>query len=122
MQKNNKIENLIKEAIKNLNDLIDVNAIIGKPIDTEDGTIIIPISKVTLGYISGGGEYGEKDKSNIYADYPFSGASGAVVSLKPSGFLVNKGDGYKLIQVPGDIYEKILTKAEDFIATFKQDN
>ena len=117
--KKNKLETLIKQALDNLSELVDVNAVIGKPIDAADGTKIIPISKVTLGYLTGGGEYGEKGKYNLYADYPFTGASGAVVSLKPSAFLVNKGNDFKIIQAPGDIYDKIMEKAEDFIAAYK---
>lgn len=121
MQKNSKIEKLIKEAVDHLAGIIDVNLIVGKPINTLDGATVIPVSKVTFGFISGGGEYGEVDKNSDLGEYPFSGASGAVVSLKPSGFLIDKGDGLKVVQIPGDIYEKAIDVAEDFFKSFKHE-
>lgn len=55
----NKINRVIDTAMKNLSTLVDVNTVIGKPMKTEDGSLIIPVSKVTLGFMTGGGEYGE---------------------------------------------------------------
>ena len=55
-QISNKIEEVMNSAMENLRPLIDVDVVIGKAIE-KDGITIIPLSKVTMGYVSGGGEY-----------------------------------------------------------------
>ena len=60
MQENNdKIENLMKQAITKIKDIIDTNTVIGNPINCLDGNMIIPITKVTIGFVVGGGEYSQ---------------------------------------------------------------
>ena len=110
----NKIDNLISNAIKNLNGLIDVNTIIGKPFVTEAGTII-PISKVSMGFLTGGGEYGDVKYFKKDENYPFSGGSGAVVSMNPVGFLIDNGSGYKIIPLKNDMYDKLFNACENII-------
>lgn len=117
----NKIDNLISNAIKNLNGLVDVNTIIGKPFVTETGTII-PISKVTVGYLTGGGEYGDVKYFKKDENYPFSGGSGAVVSMNPIGFLIDNGNGYRLIPMKSDMYDKLLGACENIIDSFATKN
>ena len=56
---NNKINKAIETAIKSLGTIIDVNTVVGKPIKTENGDYVVPISKVTIGVLAGGGEYGK---------------------------------------------------------------
>ena len=117
----NKIENLISNAIKNLNGLVDVNTIIGKPFITEMGSIF-PISKVTMGFLTGGGEYGDVKYFKKDENYPFSGGSGAVVSLNPVGFLIETDSGYKLIPIKNDMYDKLLNACENIIDSFTGKN
>lgn len=114
MEKQNKIDNLIDNAMQNLNAMVDVNTIIGSPIVTENGTII-PVSKVTMGYLTGGGEYGEVKYFKKDENYPFSGGSGAIVSMKPEGFLVYEGKGYRLIPMCSDTYDKLMNICENVI-------
>lgn len=113
-EKTNKIDNLITNALKNLNNLIDVNTIIGKPVLSENCTII-PVSKVTMGFLTGGGEYGDVKYFKKDENYPFSGGSGAVVSLKPMVFLINNGEGYKVVPVENTIYDKIAGVCESIV-------
>ena len=113
--KNNKINKVIETTLKNLNGLVDVNTVVGKPIKTEDGEYIIPISKVTVGVLMGGGEYG---KINIFkkgSDLPFSAGNGAVISVKPCGFLLKEDEKYKVLTVSDTPYEKLIDKASEFI-------
>ena len=119
---NNKIRELMSTTFKDLNALIDVNTVVGKPFKTEDGNTVIPISKVTLGFMTGGGEYGEvkpfkKDKS-----IPFAGGSGAVVSLKPSGFLVDNGTSVSHISVSDDLFTRVIESFDNFIKSFKNED
>ena len=107
--------------MKDINSLVDVNTVIGKPFTINDGTMIIPVTKVTMGFMTGGGEYGEIKKINSSPDIPFAGGSSAIVSLKPTGFLIGKGKGVKLITVPTDAFSRAFETAEEFIKTFKNE-
>ncbi|HAK41529.1 MAG TPA: sporulation protein YtfJ, partial [Clostridium sp.] len=81
------IENLMKSTMENIKNMIDVDTVIGNPVSAPDGTTIVPISKVSFGFASGGSEFKDAnlDSSNRH---PFAGGSGAGISLKPVGFLV----------------------------------
>lgn len=90
---NHPIESLLDSAMSNLKDMIDVNTIVGEAIETVNGTVIIPISKVCFGFAAGGSEFnGETiDKDNSYR-LPFGGGSGAAVNITPVGFIVVPGN------------------------------
>lgn len=94
------IEGLMKTTLDNLKQMIDVNTIVGDPVETKDGTVIIPISKVSIGFASGGTEFkGEEGKGDENKKFPFGGGSGAGVSLQPVAFLVVKQDYVRLLPV-----------------------
>ena len=101
MENNNPIDEVLGTALKNIRSLADVNTVIGKPVTSEDGKTIIPVSKVTIGFVAGGGEYGELDKFS--PEHPFAGGSGGAVQLSPIGFLVGgKGEDLRMIDVDSD--------------------
>ena len=110
----NRINNVIETTLKNLGNIIDVNTVIGTPVKASDGTLIIPVSKVIVGVLSGGGEYGKISLFKTGKDLPYSAGNGAIVSVKPCGFLINEGNGYKMISVSDSPYEKLLEKTTDF--------
>jgi len=121
MQKNTKnIEHITEKAIKCLNEIAQGNAVIGKPIKTEDATII-PLTKISMGFLSGGGEYGQVKVIKESKNFPISAGSGAVVSLKPTGFLVI-GKEIKLLKTDNDIYDKFFEKVDDFIGQINEKN
>ena len=93
------IENLMRSTLENLKDMIDSNTIIGEPIETKDGGYIVPVSKVSFGFASGGSEFhpNERDTHN-----PFGGASGAGITVKPVAFLVLKNGVSRLLPVEAD--------------------
>lgn len=75
-------------SMEKIRELVDVNTIVGDPVTSPDGTVIIPISKVSFGFVSGG--------SDIPASAPkevFAGGSGAGITIKPQAFIVVKRDG-----------------------------
>ena len=109
----NRINKAIETALKNVSSLIDVNTVIGKPIKTEDGEYIVPITKVTVGVLSGGGEYGRVSIFKKGSDLPYSAGNGAIVSVKPCGFLIKDDSNFKVISVAESPYEKIIEKASD---------
>lgn len=95
----NKIKDIMDGAMENLKPLIDSNVIIGKVIKSGEFEII-PITKVTLGFVSGGGEYySELKEIRRDTEYPFSGGSGGGVSVHPIGFLVVKQNNIELIKI-----------------------
>lgn len=102
MNEKHPVDSLMQSTMENLRNMIDVNTVIGDPITTADGTSIIPISKVTFGFASGGSEFQPKDyKNNNDSSLPFGGGSGAGVTVKPIAFLVVKDTFVKLIPVEG---------------------
>ena len=89
------IGHLMQTTLENIKDMVDVNTVIGEPIPTVAGPTIIPVSKVSFGFVAGGGEYGKDLLPE--GDNPFAGGSGAGVSVQPVGFLVVGQDGVKVL-------------------------
>ena len=102
------IEGLMLTAMNSIKDMVDVNTIIGEPIETSNNIIIIPISKVGFGFAAGGSEFStetineynkkEKDEQISYK-LPFGGGSGAGVSIAPVAFLVIQANTVKLLPI-----------------------
>ena len=89
------IGNLMQTTLENIKDMVDVNTVIGEPIPTVNGPTIIPVSKVSFGFLAGGGEY---DLNRLPdTETPFAGGSGAGGSVQPVGFLVVGQDGVKVL-------------------------
>lgn len=119
---NHPIEGLMQSTMENIRDMIDVNTIIGEAIETSDGSVILPISRVSFGFASGGSEFfGKKDRdSDRDSKYPFGGASGAGVSLKPVAFIVLKNDTVKLLSVDHEnTYDRIIDSIPQIVDTLK---
>ncbi len=114
-EKHQKINNLIDASMEQLDSLADVNTIIGKPIITASGYQIIPFSKVTLGNLSGGGEYGDVKVIKEIDSLPFAGASGAVISMKPMGFLVDDGKSCRILKVTDEPIDNLVERAGEII-------
>lgn len=114
-EESEKITELIETSMKNLTSMVDVNTIMGSAIKTENGSYIIPVSKVTVAFITGGGEYG-KVKIIGKDEHPFAGGSGAIVSMKPCGFLLNDAKGeYKMLTVNNEPIDKIYDIVNEYI-------
>ncbi len=128
------IQGLMRTAMDSIQDMVDVNTIIGEPIEAGNDVMIIPISKVCFGFAAGGsefnsetlGEYKKKEKEEeMQYKLPFGGGSGAGVSIKPVAFLVINNDNIRLIPMEyvstadkmidyiPDLIEKILKKMNE---------
>ena len=96
MEESNKMREMIDASLSNIKTLLDANTIIGDPIVTESGTTIIPVSKISVGYVSGGLDYnkkkGEKDQDKN-APSNFGGGGGTGISVSPVAFIVINGEG-----------------------------
>lgn len=96
----NPISELVSSALQSIREMVDVNTIIGSPIETSDGTTIIPVSRVTFGFGAGGSEFAPKKEQK--PDSLFGGGSGAGVSINPVGFLVVTSEGVNMIPVSSE--------------------
>ncbi|MBR2375596.1 MAG: sporulation protein YtfJ [Clostridia bacterium] len=114
-EKHQKINNLIHSSFEQLDTLTDVNTVIGKPIITASGFQIIPFSKVTLGNLSGGGEYGDVKIVKETDTFPFAGGSGAVISMKPMGFLVDDGKTCHILRITDEPIDNLIERAGEIL-------
>ncbi|WP_035571567.1 GerW family sporulation protein [Halonatronum saccharophilum] len=100
MSKEHPIEGLMSTAMENIKEMIDVNTIVGDAVETKEGNVIIPISKVNFGFAAGGAEYKLKSKKDDESNTPkFGGGSGAGVMLQPMAFLVVNKEQVRLLPV-----------------------
>lgn len=128
------IQGLMKTAMENLQEMIDVNTIIGDPVETPDGSVILTVSKVGFGFAAGGSEFNapakEKHSDSPYGKsttsekgkLPFGGGSGGGVSITPIAFLIVNGSGIKMLHVDENthLYEKILDLAPQTVEKIQE--
>lgn len=110
MEKNHPISDLMSATMQKIREMVDVNTIVGNPIRTDDGVTLIPVSKLSFGFASGGSEFTTKDQKPE-ADNAFGGGSGAGVNISPVAFLVVRGDNVKLVPVtppPGSTVDRVV--------------
>ncbi len=93
MEKKSPLNDLMRSAMEKVREMADTNAIVGQPITTPDGVTLIPISRVSLGFGCGGGDYGKTQPEG------FGGGSGAGVNIAPVAFLVIKDGVTRVLPV-----------------------
>lgn len=135
------IQGLMTTAMESIKDMVDVNTIVGDAVQAPDGTVIIPISRVSFGFAAGGGEYnnccikegeeaGEAESDKSGNKYPFAGGSGAGVSINPVAFMVVGQEQIKLLPVNInssvekvlDMVPEVINKANDIIKKKLEEN
>ena len=94
MEKKNPLGEVLDTSLEKLKKLVDVNTIIGEPINLPDGITIIPVSKVSFGFATGGSELPTSKPST-----PFGGGSGGGVTIQPLAFLVISNGNVQLMQI-----------------------
>lgn len=120
------IQGLMKTAMENLKEMVDVNTIIGDPVETPDGSVIMPVSKVGFGFAAGGSEFViEQHRGTDSQDehkHPFGGGSGGGVSITPIAFLVVNSHGVKMVHLDSNthLYEKLLDFAPQVVDKIQQ--
>lgn len=88
------IQGMMGTTMDKIREMVDVDTVIGDPITTPSGTVIIPVSKVSFGFASGGSDLPAKVQKDL-----FGGAGGAGISIQPIAFLVVNGGDVKLLQL-----------------------
>lgn len=112
------IEGLMTTAMQSIKEMVDVNTIVGDAVQAPDGTVIIPISKVSFGFAAGGGDYSPENSTGEegHKRIPFAGGSGAGVSINPVAFMVCGQNHVKLLPVNmNSSVEKILDMIPDLV-------
>ncbi|MGI6449291.1 MAG: GerW family sporulation protein [Desulfitobacteriia bacterium] len=121
------IETLMKTAMESIQKMINVNTVIGDPVETPTGSVIIPVSRVSCGFAAGGSEFmpmeGEAENESKNEEegskMPFGGGSGGGVSVKPVGFLVVSQDQVRLLPVEGNMLaERLIDEMPNLIDKF----
>ena len=115
------IEGIMETAMNSIKDMIDVNTIIGDPIETSNGMVIIPISKVCFGFAAGGSEfkgetideYKKRDKEEeVQYRLPFGGGSGAGISINPVAFVIVSKESIKVLPIE---HSSVIDKLMDYV-------
>ena len=118
---NTNLSDVIDITMDKVKSLMETNTIVGEPMYF-GSTVIIPISKVSIGFVVGGGEYSDKSSRRVATHYPMAGGSGGGISLSPVGFLVSTDGDIKYIDVEDkNAYQatlNILNKAVSMIPSF----
>lgn len=121
------IQGLMKTAMENIKEMVDVNTIVGDPVETPDGSVIIPVSKVGFGFAAGGSQFivdkpsssSEKEQEK---EYPFGGGSGGGVSITPIAFLIVNASGVRMVHLDENthLYEKLMDFAPQIVEKIQQ--
>lgn len=128
------IQGLMKTAMENIKEMVDVNTIIGDPVETPDGSVILPISKVGFGFAAGGSEFSNPKDQNNQSNgndqnsgndnkLPFGGGSGGGVSITPIAFLlVSPTTGVKLMNVDRSthLYDRLIDLAPGLVEKIQE--
>ena len=93
----NNLENLVKSSMDKIHEMVDCQTVVGQPVVTADGTTIIPVSKISFGFASGGSDLPTKSTKD-----QFGGGSGAGISITPIAFITISNGDVKLLQLTMD--------------------
>ena len=114
------LSDMMGTTMSRIKEMIDVNTIVGTPINTPDGTTIIPVSKVSFGFASGGSDFQTKNQT---ADANFGGGGGAGVTITPISFLVVNNGNVRLIPVSvpaNNSVDRIIEQLPELIEKLKE--
>ena len=124
IKENSNLSDLIGNSLKSLKDVSDSETIIGAPITTASGTTVIPVSKLSMGFVGGGLDYGKKLKAKPdvkeYSEGKpnFGGGGGTGVSLVPVAFLVISPEGkVSVLPITNEASNDTFTKLVEQIPT-----
>lgn len=129
-EKNHPIIDLMSTTMQKIREVVDSNTIVGQPISTPEGITLIPVSKVSFGFASGGSDYVSKN-NKVGESNPFGGGSGASVKISPVAFLIIKGDSVRVMSIDANgmssldrlinTVPEMFDKVTDFLEKQKED-
>ena len=114
---NETINDLINSSMEKIKTIVDSSTIVGEKVTTDDGTTIIPISKVRVGYVVGGGEYADLSSRRVANHFPMAGGSSGGMSITPVGFLVITSSEVNFVNVENkSLYQTMLNMFNTLIS------
>ncbi len=111
---NSNIGNLMEITMQKIRDMVDVNTVVGSPITTPDGITIIPVSRISYAFASGGSDFRVKEKPG------FGGGNGAGVKIEPIGFLIVKEGNVRMVSITppaSNTIDRVIEKAPELMDT-----
>lgn len=116
------IEGLLDSSIEKIKTLMDADTVIGNPVLSPSGSIIIPVSKITVGFVAGGGEYSDLSERRVANHYPMAGGTGGGMSVCPIGFLIETETDVKYIDIENkSAYQSVLKVFNMVVDTLKKE-
>lgn len=112
MEKKHPVNDFMRSTIDKIHEMVDTNTIVGQPIHTPDGVTLIPISRVNIGFGSGGGDYGKAEPKS------FGGGGGAGVKIDPVAFLIIKDGVTRVLPVavpPATALDRVIEMVPDLV-------
>ncbi|MCL6450114.1 MAG: GerW family sporulation protein [Acetobacteraceae bacterium] len=130
------IQGLMKTAMESIKGMVDVNTVVGDPVEAQDGSVIMPVSRVSFGFAAGGGEYlagaarrgrperapagsaerGSDEGEERGPEHPFAGGSGAGITVQPVAFLVVGQGTVRLLPVDSSaLYDRLIDLAPQIL-------
>jgi sporulation protein YtfJ len=120
------IQGLMKTAMEQITEMVNIDTVVGTPIETPTGNVILPISRVGFGFAAGGSEFNGtgsqsqmsmNDSQNATVEMPFGGGSGGGVSITPIAFLVVGSDGVKVVPLDNQthLFERLIDSAPQVV-------
>ncbi len=120
---NKTIHNLIDSAMEKIKTIVDSSTIIGDMVVTDSGKCIIPISKVSVGYVVGGGEYADLSARRVAKHFPMAGGSSGGMSVAPVGFLIESDGDLTFVNVENKtLYQTVLNLFNTFLNKMDKEN
>ena len=113
---NTNISSLMETTMNKISDMVDVNTVVGAPITTPDGITVIPVSRISYAFATGGSDFRVKEKPG------FGGGNGAGVKIEPIGFLVIKEGNVRMIGITppaNNSVDRVIEKAPEFMDTIE---
>jgi sporulation protein YtfJ len=117
MENKHPLGDLMTTTMQKIREMVDVNTVVGEPIRTQEGITIIPVSKVSMGFASGGSDFATKNQP-AGKDNCFGGGSGAGINIIPMGFLIIKDDSVRMLPVappPGNTVDRVVEMVPDLV-------
>ncbi len=114
MMENTNIGSLMETTMNKIRDMVDVNTVVGAPITTPDGITVIPVSRISYAFATGGSDFRVKEKP------AFGGGNGAGVKIEPIGFLVVKDGNIRMVSVTlpaNNTIDRVIEKAPELMDT-----
>ena len=113
---NHPINQLMDKAMENIKKMVEVNTVVGEAVETKNGVVIIPVTKVSCGFAAGGSEFELKNQE----DFPFGGGSGGGVAIHPIGFLIITGQEIRFQLVDRHAFiDRVIDEIPDWLAQCK---